>query len=123
MNVIIDSGASRNLMSEEVFDLVTGGSVKLLACNKRCQNEVLVLDLVTGGSVKLLACKKRVFAYASVEPLQLKGKCNLNVCIPQTQKSFKGEFYVTQGKAATLLGRDASELLGVLRVGIPVNNR
>ena len=98
MNVIIDSGASCNLMSEEVFDLVTGGGVKLLACNKR------------------------VFAYASAEPLQLKGKCNLNVCIPQTQKSLKAEFYVTQGKAATLLGRDASELLGVLRVGIPVNN-
>ena len=34
INVIIDSGASCNLMSEEVFDLVTGGSVKLLECNK-----------------------------------------------------------------------------------------
>ena len=79
-----------------------------------------MFDLVTGGSVKLLVCNKRVFTYASVEPLQL--KCNLNVCIPQTQKSLKAEFYVTQGKAATLLGRDASGLLGVLRVGIPVNN-
>ena len=66
--------------------------------------------------------QQKSFAYASVEPLQLKRKCNLNVCIPQTKKSLKAEFYVTQGKAATLLGRDASELLGVLRVGIPVNN-
>ena len=98
INVIIDFSASCNLMSEEVF------------------------HLVTGGSVKLLKCSKRVFAYASVEPLQLKGKCNLSVCIPQTQKSLKAEFYVTQGKAATLLGRDASKLLGVLTVGIPVNN-
>ena len=97
-NIIFDSGASCNLISEEIF------------------------DLVTGGSVKLLECKRRVFAYASVEPLQLKGKCSLNVCIPQTKKSLRAEFYVTQGKAATLLGREASELLGVLRVGIPVNS-
>ena len=33
INVIIDSGAGCNLMSEEVFDLVTGSSVKLLECN------------------------------------------------------------------------------------------
>lgn len=98
MNVIIDSGASCNLMSEEVFNLVTGGNVKLLECNKR------------------------VFAYASEEPLQIKGKCNLDVRVPQTQKSLNVEFYVMLGKAATLLGRDASELLGVLRVGIPVNS-
>ena len=81
-----------------------------------------VFDLVTGSSVKLLECNKRVFAYASVEPLQLKGKCNLSARIPQTQNSLEAEFYATQGKAVTLLGRDASELLGVLRVGIPVKN-
>lgn len=98
INVIIDCGASCNLMSEEVFDHVTGGNVKLSECNKI------------------------VFAYASVEPLQLKGKCNLNVCVPQTQKSLRAEFYVTHGKAATLLGRDASELLGVLRVGVSIDN-
>ena len=98
INVIVDSGASCNLMSEEVFDLVTEGSAKLLECNRK------------------------VFAYASVEPLQLKGKCNLNVCIPQTKKSLRAKFYVTQGKAATLLSREASELLGVLRVGVSVNN-
>ena len=81
-----------------------------------------VFDLVTGGSVKLLECNRKVFAYASVEPLQLKGKCNLNVCIPQTKKSLRAKFYVTQGEAATLLSREASELLGVLRVGVSVNN-
>lgn len=40
----------------------------------------------------------------------------------KTQKSLNVEFYVMLGKAAMLLGRDASELLGVLRVGIPVNS-
>ena len=69
-----------------------------------------------------MECNKRVFAYASEEPLQLKGKCNLNVRVLQTQTSLSTEFYVTYEKAATLLGRDASELLGGLRAGSPVNN-
>ena len=34
INVIVDSGAGCNLMSEELFDLVTGGSVKLLECSR-----------------------------------------------------------------------------------------
>ena len=59
-----------------------------------------VFTLVTGGNVKLVECNKRVFAYASAEPLQLKGKCNLNVSVPQTQRSLNAEFYVTHGKAA-----------------------
>ena len=70
----------------------------------------------------MLESNKRIFAYASLEPFQLKRKCNLNVCVPQTQKSLRDEFYVTRDKAATLLGRDASELLGVLRVGVSINN-
>ena len=81
-----------------------------------------VFDHVTGGSVKLLECSRGVFAYASVEPPKPKGKYSLNVCIPQTKKFLRAESYVAQGKAATLLGREASELLGVLRVGIPVNS-
>ena len=50
------------------------------------------------------------------------GKYSFNVQVPQTQKSLYTEFYVMCGKAATLLGREASELLGVLRVGVPINS-
>ena len=63
VNIVIDSGASCNLMSEEMFDLITGSNARLLECNKR------------------------VYAYASVEPLQLKGKYSFNVQVPQTHKS------------------------------------
>ena len=70
----------------------------------------------------MLECDKRVYAYASNEPLQLRGKCNLIVEVPQTRKSLNVEFYITRDKAATLLGRDTSELLGVLRVGVPINS-
>ena len=98
INVIIDSGANCNLMSEGVFEFVKGGNVSLLECNKR------------------------VYACASNELLQLRGKCNLIIEVPQTRKSLDVEFYITRDKAATLLGRDTSELLGVLRVGVPINS-
>ena len=45
-------------------------------------------------------------------------KCSLNVCVPQTQKSLLLDFYVTSGKAPTLLGRKASEMPGLLKVGV-----
>ena len=35
INTAIDSGDSCNLMSEEVFDFVTGGRVNLLECTKK----------------------------------------------------------------------------------------
>ena len=98
VNIVIDSGASCNLMSEEMFNFITGGNARLLECNKR------------------------VYAYASVEPLQLKGKYSFNVQVPQTHKSLYTEFYVICGKAATLPGREASELLGVLKVAVSINS-
>ena len=98
VNVIIDSGTNCNLMSEEVFESIMGGNAILLECNKR------------------------VYAYASVEPLKLKGKQKLTVQVPQTSKSLSVEFYITCNKAATLIGRETSELLGVLRVGVPINS-
>lgn len=98
INTVIDSGASCNLLSEEEF------------------------NFVTGGRVEVLECTKKVYAYASVEPLQLIGKCILSECVPQTHQSLGAEFYITYGKAATLLGRKTSELLGMLRVGVSINS-
>lgn len=98
VNVFIDSGASCNLMSEETFNFVAGGNARLLECNKR------------------------VYAYATVEPLQLKGKYSFNFRVPQTHKSLNTEFYVVCCKVATLLGRKASDLLSVLRVGVSISS-
>ena len=68
INVTIDSGAKCNLMSERVFEFVKGGTPSLLECDKR------------------------VYAYASNEPLQLRGKCNLIVEVPKTLKSLNVKF-------------------------------
>ena len=83
--VIIDSGATCNLMSKQVFDKVSKGKLELLKTDRK------------------------VYAYASQEPLKLGGRCMLNICVPDSQTSFKAEFFVMPGTADTLLGRSSSE--------------
>ena len=97
LNVIIDSGATCSLMSEQVFHKVS----------KR--------------KLELLKTDRKVYAYVSQEPLKLSGKCMLNICVPDTQTSFKTEFFVMPGTGDTFLGRSSSEELGVLKVGVSVN--
>ena len=98
IDVIVDSGASCNLMSEHVFHSLTGGKAPL------------------GG------CDKHVYAYTHPQPLELKGSCMLRVTVPQSKMSTIAEFYIVPGQAATLLGRKTSEMLAILKVGINVNN-
>ena len=93
IDAIIDSCATCNLKSEQVFDKVSHGELELLKTDRK------------------------VYAYASQEPLKLSGKCMLNICVPDTQTSFKTEFFVMPGSADTLLGRSSSGELGVLKVG------
>ena len=50
INIIIDAGASCNLISEQVFNQIAGGKVDLSACDKK------------------------VFAYAATKPIEPKGK-------------------------------------------------
>ena len=97
VSVTIDSGATCNLMSEQV------------------------VDKVSEGKLELLKTDRKVHAYASQEPLKLSGKCTLNICVPDRQTSFKAEFFVMPATADTLLGRRSSEVLGLLRVGVSVN--
>ena len=80
-----------------------------------------VFDKVSQGKLELLKTDRKVYAYASQEPLKLSGKCMLNICVPDTQTSFKTEFFVMPGSADTLLGKNSSEELGVLKVGVSVN--
>ena len=97
VHVIIDSGATCNLMSQQVFDKVSKGKLELLKTDRK------------------------VYAYASQEPLKLSGKCMLNICVPNTQTLFKTEFFVMPGSAETLLGKSSSEEPGVLKVGVSEN--
>ena len=95
-NVIVDSGARCNLMSEHVFHYLTRGKASLTGFDKN------------------------VYAYTHPKPLELKGSCMLKVTFPQTKMSAIAEFYIVSGQAASLLGRKTSELLAILKVGINV---
>lgn len=75
-----------------------------------------VFDKVSKGKLEFLKTDRKVYAYASKEPLNLSGKCILNICVPDTQTSLKTESFVMPGSADTLLGRSSSEELGVLKV-------
>ena len=98
VNVIVDSGASCNLMSEDVFKFITRGETTLAECDRS------------------------VYTYAHSQPLELKGSCMLKVTVPQTNMSAIAEFYIVPSHAATLLGRKTSEMLAILKIGINVNN-
>ena len=65
--VINNLSATCNLMSEQVFDRVFKRKLELL---KTC---------------------RKVYTYTSQEPLKLSGKCTLNICVPDTQTSFKAD--------------------------------
>ena len=98
VNVIVDSGASCNLVSEDVFKFITRGETTLAECDRS------------------------VYTYAHSQPLELKGSCMLKVTVPQTNMSAIAEFYIVPSHAATLLGRKTSEMLAILKIGINVNN-
>ena len=97
-DVIIDSGASGNLMSELVFQSLTGGAVALSKCDRN------------------------VYVYAHSQPLQLQGGSELTVTVPRSNLSTIAAFYIVPGNVATLLGRKTSEMLQVLEVGVSVNS-
>ena len=99
VNVIVDSGASCNLMSSSTFELQTGG-----------------------GSTQLKPCNKHIYAYSSKQALDLQGSCQFNVCVPETNVCKLAYFCVVPGDVPTLLGQKFSESLGILRVGVHVVN-
>lgn len=97
VDAIVDSGASCNLISHEVF------------------------QSLYGGVVPILPCSKQIYPYLAPHALDLVGSCTLNVCVPQTNVKRSAEFCIVPGRAATLLGRELSESLGILQVGVTVN--
>ena len=70
----------------------------------------------------MLECNKNVYAYASTEPLELEGKCKLTVRVQKPENPLCTEFYAMRGKAATLLGCEASKSLDVLKIGVSINS-
>ena len=78
------------------------------------------MDKYTADSINCSVTKtsKRLFAYGNRSAcLDLIGETHVHVFMPDTNKHVDTVFYVFNGKAATLLSKNTSELLDLLRVG------
>ena len=93
--VLIDSGASCNLIDYETWDNLKRNSVK---CDSKQSD-------------------KKLFAYGQKEPIQVAGTFVSEIVCEINGKKCVDEFTVFKGTGRPLLGRNTAEKLKVLRVG------
>ena len=98
LRMLIDSGASSNIIDEGTWEQLKVKGVK-------CESQVATPD-------------KKLYPYASSQPLPVKGsfKCTVSVC----DRSTKAEVLVIKGRGMSLLGKITATELGVLKVGINI---
>ena len=93
--VLIDSGASCNLIDYETWDNLKRNSVK---CDSKQSD-------------------KKLFAYGQKEPIQVAGTFVSEIVCEINGEKCVGEFTVFKGTVRPLLGSNTAEKLKVLRVG------
>ena len=96
-NVLIDSGASCNIMDKTTWESMKQQGVK-------CKSQ---------------KCGKKLFAYGQTEPIEVLGRFEADICCDASGENCVDEFTVVEGPGKTLLGKDTAEKLNVLRVGPP----
>jgi len=98
-SMLIDSGASVNVISEKTWKYLKSCKVKVESQTKSAT----------------------LFAYGSSRPLETLGKFSAVVESHDTGSKVSSEFVVVQGQHRSLLSKKCSEALGLLRVGPSVN--
>lgn len=96
-DVLIDSGASCNLVNKATWESLKQQGVK-------CTSQ---------------KCSKKLFAYGQTEPIEVLGTFEAEIYCEDSAKSCLDEFTVVKGPGKTLLGKYTAEKLNVLRVGPP----
>ncbi|XP_062555577.1 uncharacterized protein LOC134220514 [Armigeres subalbatus] len=99
IDVIIDSGSDANLVSAATWEMMKAKCVVVQKCTK--------------GSHKILK------AYGSEAPLNLLG--SFEAMVKLGTRSVSAEFFVVEKGQRNILGDSTSKLLGVLKVGVDVN--
>lgn len=94
-DLLVDSGATCNVMSKALF-------------KERF------------GSKRLLPNRDKLFAYGSGKPMSVLGQ--FKTCVTFRDRSVQTVFYVIPGSHQSLLGKETSERLGLLRVGPQVRS-
>ena len=100
IDVIIDSGASRNVIDRNTWELLKDKNIKVSQSSK---------------------CTSQLYSYGGQKPLATVG-CFLT-CIEYNGKALKNvEFVVIEGKEPSLLGRQTSTDLGILKLEPCIEN-
>lgn len=94
-DVLIDSGATCNVMGQQTWDLL---KLKGIKCESRKSAKVL-------------------FAYGSKEPLSTLGTFTADVMMADNNAGCTADFVVVKGDGRTLLGRGTAEALSLLHIG------
>ena len=95
--MIIDSGASCNVIGRNVWEYLKGNKVKCVSSK----------------------ASKKLYSYGSHQPLQVAGTFIAEVSVGERVLSGV-EFVVIENKGQALLGRETAIALGVLSLGTPV---
>ncbi|XP_077977479.1 uncharacterized protein LOC144433041 [Glandiceps talaboti] len=97
--MVIDSGASSNLIDKELWNKLKKKKIKCIDC--------------TWGATK------KLYAYGSSKPLEIIG--SFTAVTKWADTEVKTEFFVIDGEGEPLLGKDTAIQLGVLRLGANIN--
>ena len=95
VNMVIGSGSSCNIITEATFRNIPGFTLQ--------------------------CCNNRVYAYASHNPVQVVGCCDVNISVKVGGHVNTAKVLVVKGDHAAMLGRKTAVQLGVLRVGLAEN--
>ena len=96
-NVLIDSGASCNIMDRAAWENMKQKGVK-------CKSQ---------------KSEKKLFAYGQTEPIEVLGIFECDIYCNDSVVHCVDEFTVIEGSGKVLLGKETAEKLNVLRVGPP----
>ena len=98
VEMIIDSGASANVISQSLWE-------QLKKCHIKCVSK---------------QSTKKLYAYGAVSPLEVIGTFTADISMGN--KCVSAEVTVVKGQGESLLGRETATELGVLKLQIPVNH-
>ena len=96
MKMVIDSGASTNIVDKGVWNDLK--QQKIVCVSKKCD--------------------KKLYAYGSKKPLKVSGTFSGLTKVAESE--VQAEFVVIDGEGEALLGRETALQLGVLKLGAPV---
>lgn len=100
VEMLVDSGADANLVSEEAWETLKKQRIAVLSSTK--------------GSTRILR------AYGSQTALKIRGSFVADIVVEET--SVQAEFFVVVGGQRCLLGDSTAKKLGVLRVGLNISS-